>query len=158
MSFSSWRVGWKQDDKHRSMIWETQEGMHSLAQLLHIQFSPIYHQISNISHTKYENLNVSHLISSCSWFCPIHWSQVLSWSLRCSWSSADRRCSNYVWVINNFIPCSGASYIRGFRVVTMRHVTLVASAISLSHYNSYEDQAPIDEIYRCPIFKWVAKT
>ena len=22
---------------------------------------------------------------------------------RCSWNSADRRCSNYIWVINNFI-------------------------------------------------------
>ena len=28
---------------------------------------------------------------------------VLSWEWRCSWSSADRRCSNYIWVINNFI-------------------------------------------------------
>ena len=25
----------------------------------------------------------------------------LSWEWRCSWSSADRRCSNYIWVINN---------------------------------------------------------
>ena len=31
---------------------------------------------------------------------------------RCSWSSADRRCSNYIWVINNFIAYQGASYIR----------------------------------------------
>ena len=43
------------------------------------------------------------LISSCSRLCPIHWSQVLSWEWRCSWSSADRRCSNYIWVINNLI-------------------------------------------------------
>ena len=41
--------------------------------------------------------------SSCSCFRSIHWSQVLSWEWRCSWSSADRRCSNYIWVINNFI-------------------------------------------------------
>ena len=26
-----------------------------------------------------------------------------SWEWRCSWSSANRRCSNYVWVINNLI-------------------------------------------------------
>ena len=25
------------------------------------------------------------LVSSCSCLCPIHWSQVLSWELRCSW-------------------------------------------------------------------------
>ena len=46
----------------------------------------------------------------------IHWSQVLSWEWRCSWSSADRRCSNYIWVINNFIAYKGATYIRGFTV------------------------------------------
>ena len=35
--------------------------------------------------------------------CPIHWSQVLSREWRCSWSNADRRCSNYIRMINNFI-------------------------------------------------------
>ena len=29
---------------------------------------------------------------------PIHWSQMLSWEWRCRWSSADRRCSNYIWM------------------------------------------------------------
>ena len=43
------------------------------------------------------------LVSSCSCLCPIHWSQVLSREWRCSWSSADRRCCNYIWVINNCI-------------------------------------------------------
>ena len=43
------------------------------------------------------------LVSSCTCLCPIQWSQVLSRKWRCSWSSADRRCSNYIWVINNFI-------------------------------------------------------
>ena len=57
------------------------------------------------------------LISSCSCLCPIHWSQVLSLEWRCSWSSADRRCSNYIWVINNFITYQGTSYIRGFTVL-----------------------------------------
>ena len=32
---------------------------------------------------------------------------------RCSWSSTDRRCSNYIWVINTFIAYYGATYIRG---------------------------------------------
>ena len=57
------------------------------------------------------------LASSCSCFRSIHWSHVLSWEWRCSWSSADRRCSNYIWVINNFIAYEGATYIRGFTVV-----------------------------------------
>ena len=43
------------------------------------------------------------LISFCSCLCPIHWSQVWSWEWKCSWSSAYRRCSNYTWVINNFM-------------------------------------------------------
>ena len=43
------------------------------------------------------------LFSTCSCPCPIHWRQVLSRDWRCSWSSADRWCSNYIWEINNFI-------------------------------------------------------
>ena len=52
------------------------------------------------------------LVSSCSCLCPIQWSR--EW--RCSWSSADRRCSNYIWVINNFIAYQGATYIRDLTV------------------------------------------
>ena len=29
---------------------------------------------------------------------------LISWEWRCSWSSADRRCSNYIWVISHLIP------------------------------------------------------
>ena len=44
--------------------------------------------------------------SSCSCLCLIiHWSQAFSREWRYSWSSADRRYSNYIWVINNFIAC-----------------------------------------------------
>ena len=57
------------------------------------------------------------LVSSRSCLRSIHWSQLLSWKWRCSWSSADRRCSNYIWVINNFIAYRGATYIRGFTLV-----------------------------------------
>ena len=52
------------------------------------------------------------LVSSCSCLCTIQWSRVLSREWRCSWSSADRRCSNYIWVIDNVIAYKGASYIR----------------------------------------------
>ena len=57
------------------------------------------------------------LVSSCSCLCPIHWSQVLSREWRYSWSSADRRCTNYIWVIDNFIAYYGASYIRDLTVI-----------------------------------------
>ena len=43
---------------------------------------------------------------------------------RCNWSSADRRFSNYIWVIDNVIAYKGASYIRGF---TVGHFGVVAS-------------------------------
>ena len=56
------------------------------------------------------------LIPSCSCLCPIHWSQVLSLEWKCSWSSGDRRCSNYIWVISKFIVYYGATYIRGLTV------------------------------------------
>ena len=58
-----------------------------------------YHKISNISLTKSQNLDVFRL--GC--LCAIYWSHVLSGEWRSSWSSADRRCSNYIWVINNLI-------------------------------------------------------
>ena len=37
---------------------------------------------------------------------------MLSREWRCSWSSADRGCSNYFWVNSNFIAYWSASYIR----------------------------------------------
>ena len=60
-----------------------------------------YHQISNIRCT---NTKTSmFLVSSCSCLCQSYWRQVLTREWRCSWSSADRQGSNYIWVINNFI-------------------------------------------------------
>ena len=56
------------------------------------------------------------LVLSCSCLCPIHWSHLLSRKWRCSWSSADRRCSNCIRVMNNFIAYWDATYIRGLTV------------------------------------------
>ena len=41
---------------------------------------------------------------------------VLSWEWGCNWSSANRRCSNYIWVINYLMAHKGASYIRDVTV------------------------------------------
>ena len=65
------------------------------------------------------------LILSCSCLCPIHWRQVLSQGWRCSWKSAHRRCSNYIWVISNFIGYSGASYNRGLTVYIYIYMCVV---------------------------------
>ena len=67
------------------------------------------------------------LVSSCSCLYSIRWSQVLSREWRCSWSSADRRCSNYIWVIDNLIAYKSASYIRDLTVVIIVRHALIAT-------------------------------
>ena len=74
-----------------------------------------YRQISYLRCTQSQNLNVSR--SACSCFCALYWSQVSSREWRCSWSSADRRCSNYTSVNNNIIAYKGSAYIRCLTVV-----------------------------------------
>ena len=71
----------------------------------------IYHHTSDISFTKSQHFNFSSRLS-------IVFAQSIEAS--CEWkrngSSADRRCFNYFWVINNFIAYWGTPYIRGLRV------------------------------------------
>ena len=82
-------------------------------------FQKRYCQTSNIRHTKSKNLNVSHLVLQLSLPNLVnHW---LSRGWRCSWSSVDRRCSNYIWLIINFIAYWGASSIRCLTI--LGHVT-----------------------------------
>ena len=76
------------------------------------------------------------LVSSCICLCPIYWSQVLSREWRCSWSSADRRCSNYIWVINNLIAYWGASYIRDLTVMLTNHWHLNKIAVILQTFSN----------------------
>ena len=54
-----------------------------------------YCQTYNIRPIKPQNSNVSRLILLLSFPNPL-----LSQVWRCSWSSADRRCPNYIWVIH----------------------------------------------------------
>ena len=56
------------------------------------------------------------LESACSCHFAIYWSQVLIGKWRCIWSNADRRCSNYIWSINNLVAYKGGSYIRDLTV------------------------------------------
>ena len=85
------------------------------------------------------------LVSCCSCLCSFHWSQVLSWECRCSWSSTDRWwCSNYIWVINNFIAYEGATYIRGLTVCIFQILFIQCSdscetASSWKLQDSYDD-------------------
>ena len=85
----------------------------------------IYRKISNIRHTNPETKMFLFLICSC--LCVIH----LSRERRCSWSSAERRCSNYIWVMNNFITHWGASYIRDLMVIKCSRLNIN----HLCHFN-----------------------
>ena len=60
----------------------------------------IYRQVSYIRCTKSQNLKDSRTVL---WLSLPTWSQMLSRQWRCSRSSADSRCSDYIWVIDNFI-------------------------------------------------------
>ena len=64
------------------------------------------------------------LVSSCSCLCAIYWSQVISQEWRCSWSSADRGCSNYTWVIKIVLPTE-VSYIRALTVVLFATIVFI---------------------------------
>ena len=79
--------------------------------------------------------------SPCSCLCVIYWDQVLSQEWRCSWSSADRRCSNYIWVIDNFIAYQGASYIRDFTVIL--HIALQQFHMQNIHHTWIHKTHPI---------------
>ena len=68
------------------------------------------------------------------------WKPGVKLERRCSWSSADRRCSNHIWVVNNFIAFSGAPYIRGLTVCRgcaseMTNVDKYISLIFKPHFN-----------------------
>ena len=71
-----------------------------------------------------QTFSISRHIQTLKWFssrlavvfAQIHWSQVLSREWICRWSSADMRCSNYIWVINKFITYQDVADIRGLTV------------------------------------------
>ena len=68
---------------------------------------------SSISRTKSQDLKVSCLILQLSLPNPLN---PISREWKCSWSSAERRCSNCIWVINKFIAYWGATFVRGSTV------------------------------------------
>ena len=89
-------------------------------------------------------------MTSCRCPCPIYWSHVLSREWRCSWSSADRRCSNNIWVINNYISYYGAAYIRHLMVVYLSMVHTFKPKQKGQHF--------ANEIFGSIFLKWNFKT
>ena len=67
--------------------------------------------------------------------CPIHWSQVfLVWKWRCSWSSADRQCSDFIWVINNFVAYWGATYKSRFDGISVCRIAKFGNSCECCQY------------------------
>ena len=73
------------------------------------------------------------LVLSCGCLRPIHLSQMLSLEWRYSRSRAKRRCSNYIWVINNFIAYKGATYIRSLTVRVFLLQAIMANTCRYIH-------------------------
>ena len=98
------------------MIYTGSIGSNSHSKYIHgaITFNT-YRKISNIRRTK--PTTQMFLIFACCSLCAIYLSQMLSGEWRCSWSSADRRCSNYILVINKSIAYKSATYIRDLTVI-----------------------------------------
>ena len=95
-------------------------------------------QTSNIRHTKSQNLDISHLVLQLSLPNPLKpgVKSIMKVQLR---NSADRRYSNYIWMINNFTAW-GVTYIRTLMLEAniMQHIQ-VAIAIKQTkmwcHFN-----------------------
>ena len=76
-----------------------------------------YRQTSNIKRT---NSKVQMLfVQSCNCLCQTHISQVLSRQWRCSSSRTDRRCTDYIWLINTYIT----NYIRDLMILHFLNTT-----------------------------------
>ena len=78
--------------------------------------------------------------------------KALSREWRCSWSSAGRRCSNYIWVSNNLIADLSASYIRDCIFIS-KYDSLVVECNSLNDLNGkgrlLERCSSISLCYKC---------
>ena len=61
----------------------------------------MYRKISNIRRTEFQNLNASHLVLQLS--LPNLLKPGVKQITQMYWCSADRRCSNYIWIINKYI-------------------------------------------------------
>ena len=92
------------------------------------------------------------LISSCICLCPICWSRVLSREWRCSWSSADRRCFNCIWVINNLIAYKGAPYFRDLTVISINRLQIKNISTSCGiglrwiPQNTFDGKLPLNQV------------
>ena len=110
---------------------------------LHHDRSVVYRQLSNIRRTQSQNINGSRLVLQLSLPNPLKPGVNLRMKMYISWSSADRQCSNYIWVINNFIRyytvfvvCTHGSLL-GLKTQTMNSM-VVRTIITVPWYHLYQ--------------------
>ena len=89
-----------------------------------------YRQTFNTRRTHSKNVDVSRHVLQLP--LPNHRSQFLSFEWRCSSSSAVRRCSNYIWEINNSIA-KAATDIRGLVVLLNIDIHICNEMINSIH-------------------------
>ena len=96
-----------------------------------------YRKISNIRRTNSQNLYDSRLVLRLSLPNSLKPGVKLRMKMYISWSSTDRRCFSYIWVINNFIAYSGASYIRDLTVLSYFPYIVVCLRLLYHHIASF---------------------
>ena len=103
VSTTSWAENWL-ILRHCKIYWHWQLSLGCITdlsyKLLHLHCKSRYHQSSHRRHTIFLHLNIS--LSFCCCFCSIQSGRLWSRKRTCSYSSANRRCSNYIWVIYNY--------------------------------------------------------
>ena len=60
-----------------------------------------------------------------------------------------------------FVQITKYEYIYQTLLVTLAVIvgtSILVPYLPSHHYNSFEDRAPVDEIYGCPVFQWVTET
>ena len=90
------------------ILWEWRNGLTCNIKVYCIEQMTI--EPLNIKRIKFQNLNVSRLVLQLSLPYP------LEPGFKSRMNSACRCCSNYIWVINNFVAYEGAFYIRDLMV------------------------------------------
>ena len=95
------------------------------------QETHIYRQFSNIRRTQSQKINVSRLVLQLSLPNPLK-PGVVSWEWRCSWSSVDRRCSNYIWVIVRWFANDFHSWLR-LKILLPTKVRLILGTLRYIH-------------------------
>ena len=97
------------------------------------------------------------LMANCAWEYGLHWNKDPETIFPLQQAVAYLKC------IHNAVVQHGESrhYVKAWQSGDQNRILRILSWCHLfktTHCNSLEDGAPVDFIYGCPIFKWIAET